>query len=56
MNLIDVIEQQHLIMQLQEKLILQLVDELAQHTAVDEAQQQFQKIKELERKLYSNAL
>lgn len=54
MTQLAVIEAQSNIIQLQEKLILELVEELAQHTAVDRAEKEFSKIKELERDLYKN--
>ncbi len=53
MNALEVIEKQGEIIQLQEKLILDLFRNLAQHTAVEEAEKEFTKIKEMERKLYN---
>ncbi len=52
MTPLEVIEKQGVIIQLQEKLILDLFRDLAQHTAVEEAEKQFSKIKEMERDLH----
>ncbi len=52
MTPLEIIEKQGIIIQLQEKLILELFRGLAQHTAVEEAEKRFSEIKEMERDLH----